>query len=86
MKVSYEQDEQEKIVQDVLTAIYVHLEKLDEEVMNEDWYELLSFITQWLQTVLIGLKRSAFHEEKEWRLVYRTFGIRRTRETQLSSL
>lgn len=75
MKVSYEQDEHEKIVQDVLTAIDVHLEKLDEEIMNEDWYELLSFITQWLQIVLIGLKRSDFHEEKEWRLVYRTFGI-----------
>ena len=43
--------------------------------MTEDWYELLSFITRWLQVVLIGLKRPDFREEREWRLVYSTFGI-----------
>ena len=75
MKVFYEPDEQETIVRKVLAAINVHLERLDEEVVTEDWYELLSFITQWLQVVLIGLKCPDFREEREWRLVYATYGI-----------
>lgn len=75
MKVFYEPDEQQTIVKKVLAAINVHLERLDEEVVTEDWYELLSFIAQWLQVVLIGLKHPDFREEREWRLVYRTFGI-----------
>ena len=41
MKVFYELDEQKTIVQKVFAAINAHLESLDEEVVTEDWYELL---------------------------------------------
>jgi len=80
LKVFYDPDEQKTIVQKVLAAINAHLEGLDEEVVTEDWHELLSFIAQWLQVVLIGLKRPDFREESEWRLVYRTSGIAKPAE------
>jgi hypothetical protein len=75
MKVFYGPNEQRDIVERVLAAITVHLERLEEEVVNEDWFELLSFIIRWLQVVVIGLKRPDFREEREWRLVYSTFGL-----------
>lgn len=52
----------------------IHIDELDEALWELDRERLILFFADWMQLLLIGFKRGDFREEKEWRLVYRTWG------------
>ena len=70
-RVLYEREEQSRLVLETVAAFAAYIDFLPGEVWERDKPLLNEFFTNWLHSLLIGMKGTAFSEEKEWRLVYR---------------